>query len=163
MKRQHGFSLGLAAIFLGVAALAASMTGWRWWGLRNDLGAAERASERSRDQATRSILGGFSLPANRPLRICNQAGAELKIPALAVTYWGRDGRLTQFNSAERAWHAWTLSRGEDKTIQFDGPDPWDGSAIFYAIEVERADGGRSLIAGTSDDLKANACIGIARD
>jgi hypothetical protein len=163
MKRQNGFSLGVSATFLGVATLAALTTGSRWWGLRNDLAAAQRASERSRNQATQSILGGFSLPVNRPLRICNQAGAELKIPALAVSYWGRDGRLKQFNSAEQDWHTWTLARGEDKTIRFDGADPWDGSTIFYAVEVERAGGGRSLIAGTSDDLKANACIDIARD
>jgi hypothetical protein len=163
MNRQHEFSLPVATGLLVVTALAMLMTGWRWWGFRNDLAAAEKAAKSSGDEATQSILNSFSLPVNRPLRICNQTGRELKVMTLAASYWGRDGTLKQFNSAEHAWHVWTINRSEAEKMRFDGIEPWEGSAIFYAAEVERAGGGRSLLAGTSDDLKVNACINVTKE
>ena len=163
MNRQHGFSIPVAIGLLVVTALAMLMTGWRWWGLRKDLAAAEKVAESSRDEATQSILSGFSLPVNRPLRICNRTGGELKVMTLAASYWGKDGALKQFNSAEQGWHVWTLNRGEAETMKFDGIEPWEGSTIFYAAEVERSGGVLSLLAGTSDGLKASACISVTKE
>jgi hypothetical protein len=163
MKRQNGLSTPAAAGLLLTAMLAMLVTGARWWGFRKDLVIAEKSAATSKDEATQSILSGFSLPMNRDLRICNHTNGQVKITALAASYWGKDGALKQFNSATQGWHVWTVDGGETKMIRFEGNEPWDGSTIFYAAEVERPGGVRSQLTGTSDNLKDGGCATVTKE
>jgi len=164
MKRGERLLNSAIVILAAVAVSAMLATGWRLFGLRQELSESRQAASRNEEQATRSILVRTSLPVNRKLQLCNRTNAEVRVIALAASYWAQDGKLKQFNSAEEEWHEWTLGPGETKTMRFEGErgEEWDGSAIFYAAEVQRADGGKSIIAGTSDSLESG-CVAVVKE
>jgi hypothetical protein len=161
MQRRNGLSAMTANGLLLISALALLAIGSRWMNLRDRLTHAEQDAAAAQDLSTRSLLRGFSLPVNKPLHLCNQTGTEVKVVALSAAYWTTDGKVGEFNSAEHDWHQWQLERGQTETMQLE--NAWDGSAIFYAVEVQKGNGSRTLLTGTPDNSDARGCVTITAD
>jgi hypothetical protein len=160
MARQNEFSPATAVVSLLIACAAMVMTGWHWYRLSQDLSQAKQSAVASKEDATASLLGTFSLPQNHPLQLCNETKSAVQVTALAATYWAADGTLRQFNSAQLGWHTWQLEPGQKQNMQLAEGDGWDGSTIFFAAEVQHPGGSRTMLVGTSDEWKPGACTAV---
>jgi hypothetical protein len=162
-RSEAGARVGTAsAIVLAILALAASgFLVARYVVLREELRRASAALELKKSRAATAALDAFALPANRKLAVCNTSGAEATITAVAAFYTDREGVLRNFNSAASQWPTWTVAANATRKIDFSprGVQVWDGSVLFYAMDVT-VQGQSRLLSGTSDDLKTG-CIALA--
>lgn len=72
----------------------------------------------------------------------NKTDVKSTIAWLAVTYRSADGsRFETFNSAFSGYPTWALGGGERSNPYFErgGRTLWDGSVVFYAMEVKRGE------------------------
>lgn len=162
LSRHLSRSGNISALVLAVLALAASgCLAVRFVALRAELMRETRALEQTKSLAAKAALDTFALPANRKLAVCNASGADATITAVAAFYTDREGVLRNFNSAANQWPVWTLAANSTRKIDFSsgGTEAWDGSVLFYAIDVT-VEGGNRLLSGTSDDLKSG-CIALS--
>lgn len=157
--RQPG--MGGAVALLVISAAVCAFLGVRLVSLHGREAQAQRRLSEVRGRAALSTLDSMTLPVNRPMAVCNDADRPLTVTAVAATYWDGEGKLQNFSSAAAQWHTWQVGGRESQKLALSGePDSsWDGSAVFYAMDVSR-DGRSALLAGTSDDLR-DGCIHTA--
>jgi len=156
-NHEGGLSPAVVSLLALLAVAAMLVSGWRFVSLYTQLGAARQAQSEADAAGSHSIVDRMALPANRPLQICNHGG-EGKVTALAAFYWTPEGAVAQFNSAQEGWFTWPLPAGKTAPIQWtDGSRRlWDGSAVFYAAEVQRG-AQTQVVAGTSANLDGGGC------
>jgi len=162
-KHEGGLSPAGVSLLAVLAVAAMLVSGWRFVSLNAKLSEARQAQSEAESLTSRAIVDRLSLPANRPLQICNHGG-EGKVTALAAFYWTQDGTIEQFNSAKEGWFTWLLPAGKTVPMQWtDGSQRlWDGAAIFYAVEVQRGTQ-TQLIAGTSANLDGGGCAAAGKE
>ncbi len=151
----------VSAIVLAILALTAS--GFliaRYVVLRDEVLHESGLLELKKSRAATAALNAFALPANRKLAVCNTSEVEASITAVVAFYTDREGVLRNFNSAANQWPAWAVAANATRKIDFasGGSKVWDGSVIFYAMDVT-VQGENRLLSGTSDDLKTG-CIAL---
>jgi hypothetical protein len=153
----------VVSLLAALAVAAMLVSGLRFVTLNATLSEARQAQNEATTLSSRAIVDRLSLPANRPLQICNRGG-EGKVTALASFYWTQDGTIEQFNSAQENWFTWPLPAGKTVPMQWtDGSQRlWDGSSIFYAVEVQRGNA-TQLIAGTSANLDGGGCAAAGKE
>jgi hypothetical protein len=155
-KRNDGKAGAIVLIVFSLVALA--VLGTRQVQLQDELRDENATLVQSRNRAAAAAFDRLALPPNRKLTVCNQSGKDLTISALTAVYIDKEGRPSTFNSAINQWHAWRIQAGSTEMLGLDDEPGagWDGSALFYAIEVS-GEHGTELLSGTSDDLKGG-CI-----
>jgi hypothetical protein len=149
----------VAAILLMLLSLAVCvLLAVHWTGLEKELQDEREKLAQSNSRSALATLDSVALPPNRTLSVCNNSPGEITISALVAFYWDANGKLRNFNSARNQWHTWPIRAGEREQLSLTQHDStvWDGSAFFYAIDMNRQ-GKDLLLSGTSDDLK-NGCI-----
>jgi hypothetical protein len=162
-NHEGGLPVAVVSLLALLAVAAMLVSGWRFVSLYSQLGAARQAQSEADAAGSRTVVDRLSLPVNRPLQICNH-GAEGKVTALAAFYWTAEGAVAQFNSAQEGWFNWPLPAGKTAPIQWtDGSRRlWDGSAVFYAAEVQRGTQ-TQVVAGTSANLDGGGCAVAGKD
>ncbi len=114
--------------------------------------------------AAASAVNRLSLPPARPLSVCNDTSTQLNVPVVTALYLGPGATFLSYNSASDDWRSWTIPPHSMKRFVDAGAvqrTGWDGSAVFYAIEL--ASGGTPhMFSGTSNDL-AKGCLHIAAE
>jgi|SRR5580658_1303855 hypothetical protein len=160
MMESAGSAQKVAAILILLVSLAASVVlAVRWHSLSSEVQAASERLAESRDRAAVATLDSASLPPNRILSVCNNSPEEITVSAVTAFYWDGHGQLKNFNSAKNQWHTWRIGAGTTQALsltQQNAATVWDGSVIYYAMELNRQ-GKDMLLSGTSDDLR-NGCI-----
>jgi hypothetical protein len=162
MEQQSKFMDVSAVSLLVIAAAAVAATGWHWLALRNTLKESDRTVAAAESNSTQSLLQGFALPVNQRLSLCNRTQSPVKVVALTAMYWGADGKLVSFNSAEHDWHEWSVEGGDKEDLRLDDAHSWDGSAIFYAAEIQRANKETSLLSGTLN-AQNGGCVAVVTE
>jgi hypothetical protein len=143
----------------GVAAIA--LMAARYVQLHGEFAAADHSLAETRSHAALAISNRLALPPNRRLAVCNEGDTDATISALTSNYIDGKGKPVTYNSASGEGHTWKIAAGSRLILEDveAGAPVWDGSAIFYAIDVVSA-GKSRLLAGTSEDLKSG-CIQLA--
>jgi hypothetical protein len=153
-------AIGLfACSALAVAALVA-----RAVQLRSELKDETAHLAQQRSRTATSTLNRLSLPPARALAVCNDSSAELKVAVVTAVYLDPHGSLASQNSASEDWRSWTIPAGSKERFADAGlaqTTGWDGTAVFYAIDVASGDTQR-MFSGTSGDL-ADGCIHITAE
>jgi hypothetical protein len=164
MAQQTKFMDVSAVTLLVITAGAVAATGWHWLALRSALKESNRIVAAAESNSTQSLLQGFALPVNQRLSLCNRTQLPVKVVALTAMYWGADGKLVSFNSAEHDWHEWGVESGNKEDLRLDDAhgDGWDGSAIFYAAEIQRANKETSLLSGTLN-AQNGGCVAVVTE
>jgi hypothetical protein len=131
--------------------------------LRAEVQATTDTVAESQHRAALALIDSGSLPSNRPLSICNNSTEEITVSSVTAVYWDAQGALKNFNSAKHQWHMWRVSAGATEPLNLlesDGTG-WDGSVVFYAMDLHRQSKDM-LLSGTSDDLK-DGCIAVTSE
>jgi hypothetical protein len=152
----------LVPALLAVVSLAASgILALQFFRLHAAADTATESVEKLKNHEALATLDSFSLPANRVMTVCNNSGRDAAISALTAFYVDSHGTLRSFSSASNQWHTWRLVAASKQKLDLRdaGRTVWDGSAVFYAMDVDR-EGKSQLLAGTSEDLR-NSCLDIS--
>jgi streptogramin lyase len=133
----------------------------RAYSLWSDADKANHSLALTRNRSAMATLDSFSLPANQKVEVCNQGDKEITISAVTAFYSDARGKLRNFNSALSQWHAWKIPAASRQVLSLadNGSSVWDGSAVFYSLEIE-LNGKHEVLTGTSEDLR-NGCIVLA--
>jgi hypothetical protein len=154
--RSGGKAGALALASLAVLALV--VLGARQWQLRVELRTASGELAQAKQRAAEGTYNRLALPPNRKLTVCNVSGSDMTIASVGAVYMDSVGRPVTFNSASSQWRTWKIPAGATRSLDAAeaGGAGWDGSTVFYAMEID-GQGGSRLVSGTSGDLKSG-CI-----
>lgn len=158
---MSGGAIRVTAIGLfACSALAVAMLAARAVQLQRELNRDTVYLAQQHNRAATSALNRLSLPPARPLAVCNDSSLAITIPVLTAVYSGPRGAFVTYNSASDNWRSWNISAGSVEKFAHPGAAAggWDGSAIFFAVDVVVGDTQR-MLAGTSGDL-AGGCLHI---
>jgi hypothetical protein len=151
----------LPALLSALSLAASGVLALHFYRLQSDAGAATALVEKVKNHEALATLENFSLPANRIMTVCNNSGRDVTISTLTALYIDPRGQLRNFSSASNQWHTWRVPAGSKQKLDLHdaAQTVWDGSAIFYAMDVSR-EGKSQLAAGTSEDF-TNGCLAVA--
>jgi len=152
-----GFALALAVISFGIAAFLLVH-------LQSAHAAAVTSHETLMDYRTamtRSALSRPILPENVPLTVCNQGAQPAELLGVVSSF--RDpgtSAMRTFNSSSFGNHSWQLPPHSRQTLRLeqDGATVWDGSTVFFALELRR-DGKDSLQTGDASRV-SDGCAAV---
>jgi hypothetical protein len=141
---------------IGVVAIA--LMAARCMQLHGELAAAAQSLAETRSQTALAVSNRFALPPNRQLAVCNGGDTDATISAVTANFIDDKGKPATYNSASGEGHTWKIAARSRITLEDAeaGAPVWNGSAIFFALDVVSA-GKSRLLAGTSEDLKSG-CI-----
>ncbi len=120
--------------------------------------------DRYRAEAVANSLNRPSLAANVPLTVCNNSAEPIDILAVISSFHtAQRAALTTFNSSSGGSHIWHVAPHSTETLRVDegGRTVWDGSTVFYALEV-RSGSRDSLHAGAAK-ADAQGCVAVIHD
>ena len=160
-KKEHR-SAKSGAIALNVfAAAAIALMSTRYVQLRSELVATNHSLVETRSRVSSAVSNRLALPPNRRLTVCNGGDVDATISAVTANYIDGKGKPATYNSAGDDGRTWTIAARSRLTLDAmeASGTPWDGSVIFYAMDVVSA-GKSQLLAGTSEDLK-DGCIRLS--
>lgn len=156
---QDGGSRAVPIVLIVFSLLAIALLAARDARLQAGLRAENEALAEARNREANAVFDRLDLPPNRRLTVCNASKNDLTISALTAIYIDAGGRSAIFNSASHQWRTWRIPSNAGERELAAPESGWDGSAVFFAMDVE-SDGKRRLISGTSDDL-AGGCIRLS--
>jgi hypothetical protein len=164
IQTQSGIGKAGGILFAILSLVASGLLAVRYYRLRAEVIAQHDMLAWSRNRAALATLDSFSLPPNRKMAVCNHSGEVSAITALTAFYTDSHGKLQIFNSGSNQWHTWAISAGSNQKLNLakDGATIWDGSVVFYAMDIGHSGGQQGktqLLSGTSDDL-VSGCISL---
>jgi hypothetical protein len=155
-----GFILGLAAVCVGVCVVLLMHAST----IRTAMLNSRAELTRYRGEAVANSLNRPLLAANMPLKVCNNSAEPVDVLAVISSFHtAQQAALTTFNSSSGGGHTWHIAPHSTETLheEEDGQTVWDGSTVFYALEV-RSGGRESLQAGAAK-VDAQGCVAVMHD
>ena len=157
MKERGSGRIGAMSL-AAIAGAVAVLLGFRYTQLGAQIRSQSQDFAQARGRGAVAIANRLALPPNRQLAVCNDTPLDATIAAVTSVYIGQSGKPATYSSANERWRTWSIPAGS--RLAFDAPG-WDGSALFYAIDVDNS-GTNQLLAGISDDL-SGGCIRLRED
>ncbi|MGA3035609.1 MAG: hypothetical protein ABSD70_20175 [Terracidiphilus sp.] len=153
--KERGIDAGrIGAIALAVLAAGVSvLLGVHYRQLDAELTSQRQVFAQAKNGGAVAIANRLALPPNRRLAVCNDSSSNTTISSVAAVYIGQSGKPEIYSGANEQWRTWSVPARSRLAL---GATDWDGSALFYAMNVSNADKSQ-LLAGVSDDLRSG-CI-----
>jgi serine/threonine protein kinase len=158
--RRHAL---LAAMVLAIAAFVFGLMSWL-----TQRSLAETQAKMLAVKAEQAAAVG----ENGRMKVCNPSSLPIQIRQLAIAYWDKNNQLRSFaNGADQA-RGWTVAPNSEQRLSWTPADAnssrtnqkidaWDGSVLFYFLDIEQGDRQYLLSGAWSNAL--HGCLALVPD
>jgi hypothetical protein len=142
-----------------VLALCAFALGTASWLTQRHLAAVEAQANMAAQASS------LTLAENGRMKVCNTSSRPVEIRQLGVGYWDLKGHLQTFESSHVLRQGWTVASDSEQNLSWtpadsgQHPGGWDGSVLFYFLDIEQQ-GKQYILSGTWSDVD-HGCLAIA--